>query len=67
MASPNFVVAYMVLPDPTFFDDVIDAVTDKYGRDPSTEVWVWPLDAEGMLVGAVQQYEFRTRTGGATV
>ena len=57
----------MVLPDPTFFDNVIDAVTDKYGWDPSAEIWVWPLDAEGVLVGAVQQYEFRTRAGGATV
>lgn len=52
-------------PDPTFFDDVIDAVADKYGWDPDAEVRVWPLDAEGALVGAVQRYEFRARAGGA--
>ncbi|KAI4985050.1 hypothetical protein ZWY2020_017680 [Hordeum vulgare] len=52
-------------PDPTFFDDVIDAVADKHGWDPDAEVRVWPLDAEGALVGAVQRYEFRARAGGA--
>ncbi|XP_020193686.1 protein TUNICAMYCIN INDUCED 1 [Aegilops tauschii subsp. strangulata] len=52
-------------PDPTFFDDVVDAVADKYGWDPDAEVRVWPLDAGGALVGAVQRYEFRARAGGA--
>ncbi|KAM3278345.1 hypothetical protein ACQJBY_045913 [Aegilops geniculata] len=51
-------------PDPTFFDDVVDAVADKYGWDPDAEVRVWPLDAGGALVGAVQRYEFRARAGG---
>ncbi|XP_048540958.1 uncharacterized protein LOC125520164 [Triticum urartu] len=50
-------------PDPTFFDDVVDAIIDKYGWDPDAEVRVWPLDTEGALVDAVQCYEFPARMG----
>uniref|UniRef100_A0A453NBT2 Uncharacterized protein n=2 Tax=Aegilops tauschii subsp. strangulata TaxID=200361 RepID=A0A453NBT2_AEGTS len=54
-------------PDPTFFDDVVDVVADKYGWDLDAEVRVWPIDAERSLVGAVQRYELRARAGGAAV
>ncbi|XBI39963.1 hypothetical protein VPH35_124634 [Triticum aestivum] len=53
----------VLAPDPTFFDDVIDAIVDKYGWDPDAEVRVWSLDAEGALVDAVQCYEFPARMG----
>ena len=51
------------IPDPTFLQEVIDSLTDKYNWDPDAEVRVWPLDAEGALVGAAQRYEFRARSG----
>ncbi|EMS50448.1 hypothetical protein TRIUR3_25175 [Triticum urartu] len=47
-------------PYPTFFDDVVDAIVDKYGWDPDTEVRVWLLDAKGALVDAVQCYRLET-------
>jgi hypothetical protein len=51
------------LPDPTFLQEVIDSLADKYGWDPDAEVRVWPLDAGAALVGAVQRYELRARAG----
>ncbi|CAM0876403.1 unnamed protein product [Alopecurus aequalis] len=50
-------------PDPTFLQEVIDSLTDKYNWDPDAEVRVWPLDADGALVAAVQRYEFSARSG----
>jgi hypothetical protein len=32
-------------PEPTFLEEVIDAVSEKYDWDPDAEVRVWPLDA----------------------
>ncbi|KAI4979195.1 hypothetical protein ZWY2020_015948 [Hordeum vulgare] len=43
-------------PDPTFFDNTV-ADNDKYSWDPDAKVWVWPLDAEVVLIGVVQHYE----------
>ncbi|CAN6286713.1 unnamed protein product [Urochloa humidicola] len=51
-------------PEPTFLEEVIDAVSEKYDWDPDAEVRVWPLDADTVRVGAVQRYEFRARAGG---
>jgi hypothetical protein len=51
-------------PEPTFIEEVIDAVSRKYDWDPDSEVRVWPLDADTVRVGAVQRYEFRAREGG---
>lgn len=51
-------------PEPTFLEEVIDAVSDKYDWDPDAEVRVWPLDADAVRVGALQRYEFRARAGG---
>ncbi|KAI4966642.1 hypothetical protein ZWY2020_037699 [Hordeum vulgare] len=45
-------------PDPTFFDNAV-ADNDKYGWDPDAKVWVWPLDVEVVLIGAVQHYKSR--------
>ncbi|CAD6214701.1 unnamed protein product [Miscanthus lutarioriparius] len=52
-------------PEPTFLEEVIDAVSEKYDWDPDAEVRVWPLDADAVRVGAVQRYEFRARAGGS--
>ncbi|KAL6637924.1 hypothetical protein ACP70R_025496 [Stipagrostis hirtigluma subsp. patula] len=52
-------------PEPTFLEEIIDAVSEKYDWDPDAEVRVWPLDADAVRVGAVQRYEFRARAGGA--
>ncbi|CAL4927512.1 unnamed protein product [Urochloa decumbens] len=51
-------------PEPTFLEEVIDAVSEKYDWDPDADVRVWPLDADTVRVGAVQRYEFRARAGG---
>ncbi|KAF8709881.1 hypothetical protein HU200_029595 [Digitaria exilis] len=51
-------------PEPTFLEEVIDAVSEKYDWDPDAEVRVWPLDADAVRVGEVQRYEFRARAGG---
>ncbi|PUZ36889.1 hypothetical protein GQ55_9G072900 [Panicum hallii var. hallii] len=51
-------------PEPTFLEEVIDAVSEKYDWDLDAEVRVWPLDADAVRVGAVQRYEFRARAGG---
>ncbi|KAJ1293459.1 hypothetical protein BS78_01G069700 [Paspalum vaginatum] len=51
-------------PEPTFLEEVIDTVSEKYAWDPDAEVRVWPLDADTVRVGAVQRYEFRARVGG---
>ncbi|KAI4998759.1 hypothetical protein ZWY2020_054101 [Hordeum vulgare] len=48
----------MGAPDPTFFDNAV-ADNDKYGWDPDAKVWVWPLDVEVVLIGAVQHYKSR--------
>ncbi|KAG8098301.1 hypothetical protein GUJ93_ZPchr0013g37636 [Zizania palustris] len=53
-------------PEPTFLEEVIDAVSEKYSWDPHAEVRVWPLDADTARIGAVQRYEFRARAGSAT-
>lgn len=52
-------------PEPTFLEEVIDAVSEKYDWDPDAEVRVWPLDAGAVRVGSVQRYEFRARAGGS--
>lgn len=49
--------------DPTFLDEVIDVVSEKYDWDPDAEVRVWPLDPDAALVGAAQRYELRARAG----
>ena len=51
-------------PEPTFLEEVIDDISEKYDWDPDAEVRVWPLDADAVRVGAVQWYEFRARGGG---
>lgn len=51
-------------PEPTFLEEVIDAVSEKYDWDPDAEVRVWPLDTDAVRVGEVQRYEFRARAGG---
>ncbi|CAL4936132.1 unnamed protein product [Urochloa decumbens] len=51
-------------PEPTFLEEVIDTVSEKYDWDPDADVRVWPLDADTVRVGAVQRYEFRARAGG---
>ncbi|KAL5209668.1 hypothetical protein ABZP36_005291 [Zizania latifolia] len=53
-------------PEPTFLEEVIDAVSEKYSWDPHAEVRVWPLDADTARIGAVQRYEFRARASSAT-
>ncbi|WVZ60668.1 hypothetical protein U9M48_010659 [Paspalum notatum var. saurae] len=54
-------------PEPTFLEEVIDTVSEKYDWDPDAEVRVWPLDADTVRVGAVQRYEFRARAGAGGV
>jgi len=51
-------------PEPTFLEEVIDAISEKYDWDPDAEVRVWPLDTDAVRVGAVQRYEFRAWGGG---
>ena len=36
--------------EPTFLEEVIDAVSEKYDWDPDAEVRVWPLDAGAVRV-----------------
>jgi hypothetical protein len=51
--------------EPTFLEEVVDAVSEKYDWDPDADVRVWPLDPDTVRVGALQRYEFRARAGGA--
>ncbi|GJN23206.1 hypothetical protein PR202_gb10834 [Eleusine coracana subsp. coracana] len=53
-------------PEPTFLEEVVDAVSEKYDWDPDADVRVWPLDLDSIRVGAMQRYEFRARAGGST-
>jgi hypothetical protein len=52
-------------PEPTFLEEVVDAVSEKYDWDPDADVRVWPLDPDTVRVGGMQRYEFRARAGGA--
>ncbi|KAK3149239.1 hypothetical protein QOZ80_3AG0214770 [Eleusine coracana subsp. coracana] len=52
-------------PEPTFLEEVVDAVSEKYDWDPDADVRVWPLDLDSVRVGAMQRYEFRARAGGS--
>ncbi|TVU44859.1 hypothetical protein EJB05_04320 [Eragrostis curvula] len=53
--------------EPTFLEEVVDAVSEKYDWDPDADVRVWPLDLDAVRIGAMRRYEFRARAGGVAV